>query len=1233
MSQIAPGKFPLMTMFMFGPEIAVLSWLLTPRPNKPDPVPPFNQALRGTPMPITFGCNRVNAQITWTYGFNAQPAGGGKFGGSAGMGAAKGGGGGMGGYNYFWDLIYNFGMADQPSAITRGWIGADRIHSDKVVAWNQNVNPLLIQELLVLTGSEYTGVDTPWAQMNYIDGYAGNAFPTGDVRLEPWAYFQSKNGNQPFGFPSTMYVGFEQLGLGQTTNIPQLSVEMAPISNVERAFSNFANPTIMELGNGSISHAYAGTDGVADWVNRRFFAPTGSHNGLFMASLDTGTEAVFTSTGVGASAGCVDVNGFLYWMDQGAGNAVVLNKYNPTTLAVVGSFGVDGAGGDPTIDWPVQIGGNNISAVVGDADYIVGTSSNTVSVINADSMTFAGFSSAVLSQNRGRSCPCPSGAMILDFNNTAGFASTKLYFLQITTGAASYNIGSWPTPNPFITCTLRGTLLASAVDATWTDFSSIVGPFYDSTDGNVVLFAHTADAVVNQHYAVKINSATGALIWSVPVSGFGAAVNNANVRIDAGTMLYFTGAHVDYINTLTGQVIETVAISGVDSGCLCTDDGSGDVMAFGNYVAGVVTPAPGTPTSYTNLWGKMNGSQGGSGNILDVTPPYIIKQILTNTTYGFGSSNYGLIPITIDASSYALAVAQCQAQGIFVSVTYTSQDDLLNAVNDLLALYNGTLTEHNGVIYFNIINASDTSFRVLDNDHLLIEKAGTPPVQVTQGAAQDGYNSITYNFIDRSNEYKKNVVYVEDPVDIDFNGMRNVNYDSKYVMSGSLAQQCAERALWTNIYGRKQLDFMLGWKDADLRPGVQVTIVDSFHPALQLGVKAIITEWAEKSFGKFSVKASQIFDSYLTAGHGYINNSSAGGGGGGLVSQIMPLFEFRAYELPEALQPSPFVFFGYNQASYIKGAQLFISNDANGNYVLTQDTQPFEISGTIGAALPSRPNGYIETAFPLWLFPGSLFNTSSPTFVQTFALGDASQAARAADLMTMIVGSEAIALENLTLVGQNHYTARKLYRGWGGTPITSHNSGAYFNQHGPGTFALPITNGQVGTTLYYKIAGYDFAGNVYDISSITARSYQIKGMYWRPRVAADVNIFVSSAVSWPSSTPFRGQYLSLNSGGCDIALEWPPSANMEGFGAGGFGTSGFGHWAQDTVPAYRVNVSSSNGVAVSCYATTSGHFGYTVAQNSADFNGFAKKPIFQITPYTVKGDGPTSAVCSPVFTW
>lgn len=626
-----------------------------------------------------------------------------------------------------------------------------------------------------------------------------------------------------------------------------------------------------------------------------------------------------------------------------------------------------------------------------------------------------------------------------------------------------------------------------------------------------------------------------------------------------------------------------------------------------------------------SIWGPMEIGGGG-----DVLVPYIIYQILTNPVFGMGISES-----LIDQDSYQAALDYCDAQGFRVSVQYTREQDILGAIEDLLALYGGYLIDSGGSVRFGIATAenSQTPVRVIDNHHLIPPKEGAPPVTVTKGAKQDGFNKVRVNYFDRALDYRQNQYEIGDEVDQDFNGVRFKELPAVFVMNISMAQAVAERALWTNLYARDTYEFKLGWKDADLEPGDVITLVDSFHPELSGGVNVRIAHWQEKDRGKFDVTAVVEVPYYMSASHD-VTAASSTGASKGMNDEVLPCSDFRMYELPREFQTSAaFLFAGYNQQSNVKGATLWISPD-DISYAIATNAEPYIISGLFGRQLPAASPGNVERDVQIWLMPASGFTTATPTFCQTIALDDVSALGRAAGAGILYCGSEAMAMENLTLLGQNHYRVGKLYRGWGGTLPQAHSSGALWHKHGAGVLALEVNPDKVGTNLFYKVVPYNFAGQAYDVSSITGKEYNIRGAYWLPQEMPGLSTFVQSPLVGNGSTDLAGNvYRSVTSGGCDVTFTWPDAARLEGYGFGGFGKQGFGHFVADLDShSWRVEV-MSGGVVVRSVSVASGPFTYTRAQNSADFAGFGGAFQVRVTPYNNYGDAPVATVKSLNLFW
>ena len=509
---------------------------------------------------------------------------------------------------------------------------------------------------------------------------------------------------------------------------------------------------------------------------------------------------------------------------------------------------------------------------------------------------------------------------------------------------------------------------------------------------------------------------------------------------------------------------------------------------------------------------------------------------------------------------------------------YTREQDVLSAIEDLLALYGGYLIDSGGTISFGIAKFTGTPVRTIDNHHLVPPKPGDPPVSVTKGALVDGYNKVRMNYFDRSLDYRQNQLEVGDEVDQDFNGIRFKEFPAIFVMSANMAQAVIERALWTNLYARDTYKFTLGWKDADLQPGDVITLVDSFHPELSGGKNVRIAHWQEKSRGKFDIQAVLEVPYYMSASHATTPQNSAGIGKGNN-DAVLPCKDFRMYELPREFQTAnAYLYAGYNQQSNVRGATLWLSADGV-TYAPANNAEPYIISGQFAQPLPAHSPGNVERNVEMYILTASGFSVSTPTYCQTLALDDVTPSARAAGFGVLICGSEALSMENVTLIGQNHYRIGKLYRGWGGTLTQVHNSGDLWHRHGSGILMSPISPDKIGTNIYYKVVPYNFAGTAYDVSSITGKLYSIRGAYWLPQEMPELSTFVQSPLAGTNSIDLRESvYKAVASGGCDVTLTWPDCARLEGFGQGGFGKSTFGHYLADLDShTWRVEVHALRG--------------------------------------------------------
>jgi hypothetical protein len=326
------------------------------------------------------------------------------------------------------------------------------------------------------------------------------------------------------------------------------------------------------------------------------------------------------------------------------------------------------------------------------------------------------------------------------------------------------------------------------------------------------------------------------------------------------------------------------------------------------------------------------------------------------------------------------------------------------------------------------------------------------------------------------------------------------------------------------------------------------------------------------------------------------------------------------YELPKEFQGANSVLYtGWAQSEKAMGAKLWISGD-NTTFSMASDITPHTISGILGENLPMRPNGWVEQDIEIRLFPdvrSAAFDTASPAYIESFALEDGGETQRALGGTALWVGSEMIAYQNPTIIGSNHYSFEKVYRGWGGTPIAAHNSGDWFWRHGGGVFVQT----------YYKVTPYNFSGFIWPVESVDAQEYTVQGTYHRPQNQGNLHIWVESQDYTQTTLAGLTDIASAN-----YKAEWPDSSRMEGHGTLGYGFGGYGHFATDVLSHnWRVEVVGSGGTVVHSTVVTTPFFVYSADQNLADNGAFRPNVAFRVTPFGTFGDALVSQVVSLEF--
>jgi hypothetical protein len=628
----------------------------------------------------------------------------------------------------------------------------------------------------------------------------------------------------------------------------------------------------------------------------------------------------------------------------------------------------------------------------------------------------------------------------------------------------------------------------------------------------------------------------------------------------------------------------------------------------------------------------------------DVTPPYIIKQILINEVFGLQPGDDDII----DSDSYTTAHQYCLDNGYVISTQYRRTGPALTSIELLMAIYGGYIVcdVSAGKVKFGVMDLQNLPVRTIDNNHLLIMNEGEPPVNIKQGAPQDTYNLIRVNFINRDHDYQNDQREARDEVDEDLTGTRLREFPPEFVMEPELAEKIADRALWSNLYNRDGYQFHLGWKDSDLEPGDVITLVDSFSALNQV---AMITRWREVERGTYEVHASQqvpyipsILPSAITSATlGMLNNPTISSSVGYLTSSGTVVYSgivtdpscrythtingavpapayFQAYELPAEFG-SQGVYVGWRAEAFAKGANLYVSPDGI-TYASMQNVEPYLVAGTLISELPGNPEQAFAEGVEFLLHPTANWSVDTPTYTHNTTINDISASAVHAGAGLVYIGSEMTAFEGLTLVDQNRYRARRVYRGWGGTKVGAHSSGDTWHRHNTGLFFQDYSDDQIGTTFWYKVAPYNMSGYEYNVASINAKSYTIKGSLLRPQVAPALNVFGAR----------RSRRLYVGSE-VDIPFDWQDSARQSGYGAGGYGTApgNYGGFTTDTLSHnWRVTITGSGGTVVRSTVVTTPNFTYTNSMNFADNGAWRGNVALEVMPFSPYGDAPHSAVAS-----
>ncbi|MBI1313692.1 hypothetical protein GC176_20560 [bacterium] len=784
---------------------------------------------------------------------------------------------------------------------------------------------------------------------------------------------------------------------------------------------------------------------VVDWDRDRAFFITdgsGSTAGIQTCDLNSGAVENFATVAqigadVQAKAACMGLDGYLYVTNYGASNQESIHKIDPESLTVVGSFGpsvsifpdYNDDGFPPSgLMVPLQVGGTNY-VFCSARGTILGTD---VGVFNADTMSVSPSASSFTAPGSGSTVAVCPGSQIDDTTGTVfgieapTFPGTTLTFLR------------WDVAFPGnVTRTEIATLAPTDILASWANFNNVDGLVYDVSDGNVILGVSTTSTVSSgesQSYIIKLNVATGAVMWKAPVN----AIQNDSqgmpkTAISNGVYSFVGATAASYSGAGDASAAGYRAVYNI-----VTQDGS-----YTRQEWPITTEA--TPQVWNGDASALlfHGSMTGIGSSKWIV---IYTDRAAGGAVGVGDvvsdicSRAGLDSGDIDVTELTDTV-----EGYIISNQQTAKDSI--APLALAFMFDGV--ESDDKIKF-IKRGGDSVATIPSTDLAIMDPKTNATSQETRTQEVDLSSQVSLQFLDPHHDYQQATQYMRrtfSPVKTMYS--QNVNtIGLPIVMEPLFAKQLCEQILYTQWIERTAYKVLVPWQYAKYDPTDVVTV------SLSDGA-SVVTRLVEMNVGAdLKIDFSTVGEQAATYTPGVVE--ADGGDGfepqvvtGPTTSKLMLLDSPLLRDIDDPGQTYTLLY--YAAGGYVAnwpGLELYRSSDG-GAYA--------DVGGVASSASwGSCTNTLGDTDTP---FGVDSVNTLTVIMTQggdnlaSATLEEVCNGANAAIVYNPSNGVlEIIQFQTVTLNGDGSYTLSDLVRGRRGTEV-------YTGTHAAGEVFILLTDG------------------------------------------------------------------------------------------------------------------------------------------------------------------------------